>query len=101
MKSKCKKALLVLLSVCMVLTMTPAAFATDTQAATEEGSSDSNVITADTTTLISGTYTLSADVTLANGALTVPSGADVTLNLGVYKKWRGYHCGPTRRQADH
>ena len=83
MKSKCKKALLVLLSVCMVLTMTPAAFATDTQAATEEGSGDSHVITADTTTLTGGTYTLSADVKLANGALTVPSGADVTLNLGV------------------
>ena len=84
-----KRMLSAFLSLCMVLTMVPAAFAAgDEESATTTNSSDggtSNQITATTTTLQTGTYTLGSDVTLTSGALTVPNGADVTLNLSGHK----------------
>ncbi len=66
-----KRFLACLLSLCMLLTLAPAAFAAD----------ESTAITAEMTTLASGTYALTGDVLLTGGALTVPSGATVTIDL--------------------
>ena len=85
-KSNMKKRLLsVLMCLCMMLTMVPAAFATGESTDAEGSDSSSSTISAETTTLASGTYTLSDDVTLTSGALTVPSGVDVTLDLNGHK----------------
>ena len=80
-----KRLLSVFMCLCMMLTMVPVAFATGESTDAEGSDSSSSTIGAETTTLASGTYTLSNDVTLTNGALTVLKDADVTLNLNGYK----------------
>lgn len=69
-----RKLLSVVLCVCMMLTMVPFAFAAGETA-----------ITATTTDLSSGTYILEDDVTLTSGALTIPTGANVTIKLNGKK----------------
>lgn len=69
-----RKFLSVVLCVCMMLTMAPFAFAAGETA-----------ITATTTDLSSGTYILEDDVTLTSGALTIPTGANVTIKLNGKK----------------
>lgn len=69
-----RKFLSVVLCVCMMLTMVPFAFAAGETA-----------ITATTTDLSSGTYILEDDVTLTSGALTIPTGANVTIKLNGKK----------------
>ena len=69
-----RKFLSVVLCVCMMMTMAPFAFAAGETA-----------ITATTTDLSSGTYILEDDVTLTSGALTIPTGANVTIKLNGKK----------------
>ena len=70
-----KRLFAVLLAVLMIASLsTVSAFATG-----------ETPITADTTTLSSGSYILNNDVTLTSGALTIPSGANVTINLNGHK----------------
>lgn len=69
-----RKFLSVVLCVCMMLTMAPFAFAAGETA-----------ITATTTDLSNGTYILEDDVTLTSGALTIPTGANVTIKLNGKK----------------
>ena len=46
---------------------------------------DATTVEASTSELATGAYALTADVTLTSGKLTVPAGADVTLDLGTFK----------------
>ncbi len=46
---------------------------------------DATTVEASTSELATGTYVLTADVTLTGGKLTIPENADVTLNLGTFK----------------
>ena len=71
-----RKFLSVVLCVCMMLTMVPFAWAAEQPTA----------ITADTTTLSDGTsYILNGDVTLSQGALTIPENTTVSINLNNHK----------------
>lgn len=71
-----RKFLSVVLCVCMMLTMVPFAWAAEQPTA----------ITADTTTLSNGTsYILNGDVTLSQGALTIPENTTVSINLNNHK----------------
>ena len=71
-----RKFLSVVLCVCMMLTMVPFAWAAE----------QPTVITADTTTLSDGTsYILNGDVTLSQGALTIPENTTVSINLNNHK----------------
>ena len=68
-----KKALATILALVMALGLTTAAWAdTTVEASTSELAT-------------TGTYVLTADVTLNSGMLTIPENADVTLNLGAFK----------------
>lgn len=69
-----RKFLSVVLCVCMMMTIAPFAFAAGETA-----------ITATTTDLSSGTYILEDDVTLTSGALTIPTGDNVTIKLNGKK----------------
>ena len=46
---------------------------------------DATTVEESTSELATGTYVLTADVTLTGGKLTIPENADVTLNLGAFK----------------
>lgn len=71
-----RKLLSVVLCVCMMMTMVPFAWAAEQPTA----------ITADTTTLSDGTsYILNGDVTLSQGALTIPENTTVSINLNNHK----------------
>lgn len=71
-----RKFLSVVLCVCMMMTMVPFAWAAEQPTA----------ITADTTTLSDGTsYILNGDVTLSQGALTIPENTTVSINLNNHK----------------
>ena len=71
-----RKFLSVVLCVCMMMTMAPFAWAAEQPTA----------ITADTTTLSDGTsYILNGDVTLSQGALTIPENTTVSINLNNHK----------------
>ena len=68
-----KKALATILALVMALGLTTAAWA------------DATTVEASTRELATGTYALTADVTLTEGKLTIPANADVTLDLGTFK----------------
>ncbi len=68
-----KKALATILALVMALGLTTAAWA------------DATTVEASTSELATGTYALTADVTLTEGKLTIPANADVTLDLGTFK----------------
>ena len=68
-----KKALATILALVMALGLTTAAWA------------DATTVEASTSELATGTYALTADVTLTGGKLTIPANADVTLDLGTFK----------------
>ena len=68
-----KKALATILALVMALGVTTAAWA------------DATTVEASMSELATGTYVLTADVTLTGGKLTIPENADVTLNLGTFK----------------
>lgn len=68
-----KRILTVLLAVCLVFTLGTVALAAD--------GSEPIAIDAGTTTLSSGSYIVSGDITLTNGSLTVENGKDVTLTI--------------------
>ena len=68
-----KRILTVLLAVCLVFTLGTVALAAD--------GSEPIAIDAGTTTLSSGSYIVSGDITLTNGSLTVENGNDVTLTI--------------------
>lgn len=68
-----KKALATILALVMALGLTTAAWA------------DATTVEASMSELATGTYVLTADVTLTGGKLTIPKNADVTLNLGTFK----------------
>lgn len=71
-----REFLSVVLCVCMMMTMAPFAWAAEQPTA----------ITADTTTLSDGTsYILNGDVTLSQGALTIPENTTVSINLNNHK----------------
>ena len=85
-----KRLLSMFLSLCMLLTMVPAALAAGTTgtaapATEDEGETSGNQITASTTTLTTGNYVLEGDVTLTSGALKVEANNKVTLNLNGKK----------------
>ena len=85
-----KRLLSMFLSLCMLLTMVPAALAAGTTgtaapATEDEGETSGNQITASTTTLTTGNYVLGSDVTLTSGALKVEENNEVTLNLNGKK----------------
>ena len=67
-----KKVLATILALVMALGVTTAAWADTT-------------VEASTSELATGTYALTADVTLTGGKLTIPANADVTLDLGTFK----------------
>lgn len=69
-----RKFLSVVLCVCMMMTMAPFAFA----------AGETN-ITASSAELTSGTYILEDNVTLTSDALTIPTGANVTIKLNGKK----------------
>lgn len=69
-----RKLLSVVLCVCMMMTMAPFAFA----------AGETN-ITASSAELTSGTYILEDNVTLTSDALTIPTGANVTIKLNGKK----------------
>lgn len=69
-----RKLLSVVLCVCMMLTMAPFAFA-----------AGETKITASSAELTSGTYILEDNVTLTSDALTIPTGANVTIKLNGKK----------------
>lgn len=69
-----RKFLSVVLCVCMMLTMAPFAFA-----------AGETKITASSAELTSGTYILEDNVTLTSDALTIPTGANVTIKLNGKK----------------
>ena len=68
-----KKILATILALVMAIGVTTMAWATETAAEQE--------VTATTQTLSAGTYVLKQNVTLTNGALTVPANTKVTLDL--------------------
>ena len=68
-----KKVLATILALVMALGVTTAAWA------------DATTVEASMSELATGTYVLTADVTLTGGKLTIPENADVTLNLGTFK----------------
>ena len=68
-----KKVLATILALVMALGLTTAAWA------------DATTVEASTSELATGTYALTADVTLTEGKLTIPANADVTLDLGTFK----------------
>ena len=68
-----KKVLATILALVMALGVTTAAWA------------DTKTVEASTSELATGTYVLTADVTLTGGKLTIPANADVTLDLGTFK----------------
>ena len=68
-----KKVLATILALVMALGLTTAAWA------------DATTVEASTSELATGTYALTADVTLTGGKLTIPANADVTLDLGTFK----------------
>lgn len=68
-----KKVLATILALVMALGLTTAAWA------------DATTVEASMSELATGTYVLTADVTLTGGKLTIPKNADVTLNLGTFK----------------
>ena len=68
-----KKVLATILALVMALGLTTAAWA------------DTKTVEESTSELATGTYVLTADVTLNSGMLTIPENADVTLNLGAFK----------------
>ena len=68
-----KKALATILALVMALGVTTAAWA------------DTKTVEESTSELATGTYVLTADVTLTEGKLTIPANADVTLDLGTFK----------------
>ena len=71
-----KRFLSILMALTMVLSLLPAtALAEETTGPQETAIQDTD------TTLESGEYYLSKDITLTDGALTVPEGKEVTLNL--------------------
>ncbi|MEE0067407.1 MAG: hypothetical protein UEY11_09385, partial [Evtepia gabavorous] len=85
-----KRLLSMFLSLCMLLTMVPAALAAGTTgtaapATEDEGETSGNQITASTTRLTTGNYVLEGDVTLTSGALKVEANNKVTLNLNGKK----------------
>ena len=68
-----KKVLATILALVMALGVTTAAWA------------DTKTVEASTSELATGTYVLTADVTLTEGKLTIAENADVTLDLGTFK----------------
>ena len=68
-----KKVLATILALVMALGLTTAAW------------EDTKTVEESTSELATGTYVLTADVTLNSGMLTIPENADVTLNLGAFK----------------
>ena len=68
-----KKVLATILALVMALGVTTAAWA------------DATTVEASTSELATGTYVLTADVTLTEGKLTIAETADVTLDLGTFK----------------
>lgn len=68
-----KKVLATILALVMAIGLCSVSWATAT------------TVEANTSELATGTYALTADVTLTGGKLTIPETADVTLNLGTFK----------------